>query len=69
MRVVCGWHGGFMGTKPPFDDESITHAICSRWYREMMNQMIIDGLATAEEAKESIQMVEREEAGQQPRLL
>lgn len=58
-----------MGTKPPFEDESISHGICSRCYREMMNQMILDGLATAEEAKESIRIVEGEEAGRHPRLL
>lgn len=58
-----------MGTKPPFEDESISHGICSRCYREMMNQMILDGLATAEEAKESIRIVEGEEASRHPRLL
>jgi hypothetical protein len=58
-----------MGTKPPFEDQSITCGICSRCYRSMLNQMIIDRLATREEAEASAQILEREEGRRQPRLL
>jgi len=34
MKIICAWCGKYIGLKPPYHDNSITHTICDDCYKK-----------------------------------